>query len=412
MLMGLINKFTGYSLMRRLMLLSVLVLSCFSCGIFQPVVDLNQGGASEQTYYSKLDFEYMRDKLIVPVTINGDTFRFIFDTGSPTIISEKLQQKFSYPSVIRDTVVDIHGNKQQMDVVRLDSLFLDRVLFEDIPALVTKMDQLPLSCYDVDGFIGSNMLRNSIVEINMNSRTIEITDNIKRFELEKYGRAEMHLNRQSSPYVSLSLHPGVKIPFLFDTGSHTFINLNLDKYRTLSEQMHFQVFREGYGSGVMGLFGTGDEKVTYQVGVDSLIICGTTVIDPLLSVTPTNSKIGVKLLEYGSVILDYREERLFFSNQDEPIRYRSTEISEFGFIPVLKKNAFRVGVVWDNSLADSLGLKPGYEIIKVNEYNFQTELEKSFCNVFIHQKLRSADTLNVLYKDNFELERSLQLIRK
>ena len=412
MLMGLKKIFVGYSVIRGFIFLSAVVLSCFSCSIFQRGVDLNRGGVSEASYYSKLDFEYVRDKLIVPVIIDKDTFRFIFDTGSPTIISEKLQQRFSYPSVVRDTVVDIHGNSREMDVVLVDSLFLNQILFEDIPALVTKMDQLPLSCYNVDGFIGSNMLRNSIVGIDLDARSIEITDDINRFEVENYRQTAMHLDRQSSPFISLSLHPDVKTPFLFDTGSHTFINLSLSEYRSLEDRIHFEIYREGHGSGVMGLFGTGEKKVTYQVGVDSLFFCKTTFMDPLISVTPTNSKMGVKLLEYGPVVLDYRKERLLFRSQKERIRYRSSKISEFGFIPVLKENSFRVGVVWDNSLADSLGLQPGYEIIRVNEFNFQTDLKQSFCNVFIHHKLRSADTLNVLYRNNFEEDQFIQLIRK
>jgi hypothetical protein len=51
---------------------------------------LNLGKASTKNYLSVVKFEKLRDKLIVPVTIEGRQYRFLFDTGAPNIISQEL----------------------------------------------------------------------------------------------------------------------------------------------------------------------------------------------------------------------------------------------------------------------------------------------------------------------------------
>ena len=399
--------------MKKIIALILLFSVCLSCGIFNSRINFNQGEAGRSNYFDSIPFDYVRGKIIVPVTIQGDTFNFLFDSGAPTIISEEVQDKYSFGTLGSDTISDIYSNKNNMQVVILDSLLLGSVRFDGIPALVSKFEELPWSCFNIDGFIGSNLLRNSIVKIDINKQSIVLSDRLrKELGYPDMCSMEMNLNYQSSPYVKLALGKNIEETFLFDTGSDNFVSLRTEKFNKYREDLAMSNLRNGFGAGSMGLFGTGERDATYKLKLDSIEFCNTAIIEPILRVNRTSSKIGTKILDYGSIILDYKNQQLFFDSEDETMTFRTLTESEFGFMPVIKDDKFQIGVVWENSLADSLGLEPGYEILRINQYNFASSIEQSFCEVFINEPLKAVDTLNISYKNAEEERKFIQLIRK
>ena len=399
--------------MKKIFVLILLIFISFSCGIFQSKINFNQGRANQSNYLDSIPFDYVRGKIIIPVTIQGDTFNFLFDSGAPTIISEEVQDKFSFRILGSDTISDIYSNKNKMQIVIVDSLFLGSVRFDGIPALVSRFNELPWSCFNIDGFIGSNLLRNSIIKIDINKQYVVLSDRLRK-ELGYLHMCpmEMKLDHQSSPHVNISLGMNIEESFLFDTGSDNFISLKTKKFNENREYLSINHLRSGFGAGSMGLFGTGQRDATYKLKLDSIKFCNSTIIEPIIRVNRTSSKIGTKIMDYGSIIMDYRDQQLFFDSEDETMTYRTLTESEFGFMPVIKDDKFQIGVIWENSLADSLGLEPGYEILQINEYDFKTSLSESFCEIFINEPLKAADTLNITYKNDEEERKFIQLIRK
>ena len=399
--------------MKKIVVLSLLILVCFSCGIFDSRINFNQGKAFHPYYCDSISFDYVRGKIILPVTIQGDTFNFLFDSGAPTIVSEKLKTKFSFVSLGTDTIKDVHANKSNKQIVILDSLLLGGVRFDGTPALVSKFDDPPWSCFNIDGFIGSNLLRNSIVKIHINKQFIVLSDRLRNdLEYQDMCSMKMNLDYQSSPHVTLALGKHIEETFLFDTGSDIFISLNTEKFNECRESLSLKNLRNGFGSGTMGLFGTGKRESTYKLRLDSVDFCNSTISEPIFRVNNTSSKIGTKIFNYGSIILDYKNQQLFFDSEDETMTFKTLSESEFGFMPVIKDDKFQIGVIWENSLADSLGLEPGYEILQINEYDFNTSLNKSFCEIFINEPLKAVDTLNITYKNDYGERKFIQLIRK
>lgn len=399
--------------MRKITALILLISLFVSCGIFDSGINFNQGKAYHTNYFDSIPFDYVRGKIIMPVAIQGDTFNFLFDSGAPTIVSEKLQKKFSFSTIGSDTISDVYSNKSEMQVVILDSLFLGDVRFDGVPALVSGFDELPWSCFNIDGFIGSNLLRNSIIKIDINKQYFVLSDRLRKdLGYQNMCSMNMTLNHQSSPYINLTLGENIEESFLFDTGSDNFISLKTKKFDECRESLALSSLRNGFGAGSMGLFGTGRREATYKLRLDAIDFCNSTINEPILRVNNTSSKIGTKILNYGSIIMDYRNQQLFFNSVDETMTFKTLTESEFGFMPVIKDNKFQIGVVWENSLADSLGLEPGYEILQINEYDFDNSLSESFCEIFINEPLKSVDTLNITYKNSEGKRKFIQLIRK
>jgi hypothetical protein len=48
------------------------------------------GSPSPRNYYTEINYEDVNGKIIIPVCIEGETYRFLFDTGAPNLISKAL----------------------------------------------------------------------------------------------------------------------------------------------------------------------------------------------------------------------------------------------------------------------------------------------------------------------------------
>lgn len=393
--------------------LFLLMVGVFSCGVFDSRVDFNQGKALQSEYIDTIPFDYVRGKIIVPVTIEKDTFDFIFDSGAPTIVSEQIMKRFSLPLLGADTISDTHKNKENRQIALIKRLKLGDISFGDTPAIISSFNNLPWACFKINGIIGSNLLRNSVVKIDLNNRKLLISNSIRpQMKAGEMKNISMKLDHQSSPYVHITFKENLQRRFLFDTGSDDFINLNKSEFNEIKDQMAIKNLRSGYGSGTMGLFGPGEKKDTYKLKLDSLGFCEYRFTNPLLKVTAAGSKIGSQILEYGPVILDYVNRKLYFYSKADPVEYKKLTPTEFGFSPVLENDQLKFGLIWENSVADSIGLEPGYRILRINEYDFTSSLEASFCDIFIKNSLVAVDTLNIVFENLNGKRNKIQLIRK
>ncbi|MEF8844523.1 MAG: retropepsin-like aspartic protease [Bacteroidales bacterium] len=398
--------------MKKSLILLVILFTIYACGIFQGRIGLNQGGVSQESYYETIPFDYIKDKIILPITINGKTRRFIFDTGAPTIISEALQKELNYDTLRKARISDVNQNEDSVTFVKADHIFLGELEFNGIPAMVNDLKELPWACFKVDGFIGSNLLRNSVVQINRETKELVVASEITMLQ-ETGTRNPMKLDRQSSPYLGLSLAGEKERYVLFDSGSDDFVNINRDYFETLQQHnSDFNIEKKGYGSGIMGMFGTGRKGRVYRVELDSLSFDQTIISDPIVEVTNTGNRVGAKLLRYGIVTLDYKNKNFYFLAPDKSIPFEKEQKADLGFRPVIRRDTFQVGLVWQNSLVDSLGLEPGNEIIRINEYNFQDSLEHSFCKAWLNDMLRETEVFDIRYIDEKGNFRRIKMRRK
>ncbi len=398
--------------MKKSLILLIMLLTLYACGIFRGRIDLNQGGISQESYYETIPFEYIKDKIIVPVTINEEVRRFIFDTGAPAIISEGLQEEMEYKTFREEQIADINRNKESVAFVEANHLFLGDLEFNGIPAMVNSLEEVPWSCFKVDGFIGSNLIRNSVVQINKAEKQLIITDDINK--LSHLGsQGEMELDRQSSPHIKLSISGEKARYVLFDSGSDDFVNVNGEYFEVLKKHRRdFDVERTGYGSGKMGMFGAGKKEKVYRLKLDSLNFDRTTIFDPLVEVSNTGNRLGVKVLNYGVVTLDYRKKKFYFSSPEETMTFEERKRPDLGFRPVIRRDTFQVGLVWENSLVDSLGLEPGNEIIRINQFNFRDSLEHSFCRIWLNDILQGKEVFDIRYIDEKGNFRRIKMRRK
>ena len=374
-----------------LIFLSLLV-TTFS---FSQNFTFNQGGTNQTNYYSVIPYENVNGKIIVEATINGKKHKFILDTGAPNIISSSLFNEL-HPSILfKKSLRDANGVRDSMTVVETDSINFGGIYFKKIPTLVTTNDWIT-KCSNVDGFIGSNMLRNSIVRFSSADKTIILTDNKERLSLPEKESSELFLvENQSSPFIWIKLkngkHKGNE-QVEFDSGDDALYEFTLRHYALFKKYKIFNVITQTQGNHGAGLFGLGRDTTTYKLTLSEMNIGNAVLQNPVFeTTTDINSRMGTKLLDYGIVTIDYMNKKFYFEPFTETTNVYEKQL---GISPTLKNNKLVVGIVWDENLKDSI--HAGDEIISVDGKHFD---ENNFCNLITSSPFKNKDSVTLKIKD-------------
>ncbi|WP_299781238.1 aspartyl protease family protein [uncultured Formosa sp.] len=334
--------------------------------VFAQDIDLNRGETKQKNYLSTFDFEFETEKIIVPVEIEGVTYKFILDTGAPNIISKEINDLIS-PKLLKSIpITDASGIKETLDVVSVNKLKLGHIVFENTATLVFDKSKNPLfECFGVDGFIGSNMLRNSIVQIDAEHKKIRITDNRKKLNLDKKNSSKIKIyGSQSSPYlwVKLKGEKKGKEQILIDTGANGLYDISKRNYESFFEESIFNTLGESEGASAISLFGDVPVKKHYRLHLPILEINNVAFKNVITTTTnDRNSRMGSEILKYGVVTIDFINKRFYFNSKSDSI---NVEVPEYNFNKTLKNDTLIIGFVWDKALKQKLHY--GDEILEIN----------------------------------------------
>ena len=366
-----------------------------SCRVLAPSF-INTGGTEQTNYFSVIKFENYHGFILVTAKIKGNDYKFMLDTGAPNAVSKALQEKLHFKVINRIPLGDSNGTKDTTAVVSVDELVFGGVSFNNIPTIVVDSPQF-IDCMKIDGIIGSNMLRNSIIRLSYTDSTIVLTDNITKIDVEKKYASKMVLSKpQSSPYIRVKLM-GQKTgreQLLFDTGSRGFYDLaDTNYHRVFKNFPIFKVEAEGYGRSSNGLHGNGQDKKSLRLLLPKMEINGTSFQNVSTQTSSdNNSRIGHDILKFGNVTVDYKNKNFYF----EPFK-DNVDMTEPKF-PIsvrVNDNKLFVGFVWDNTLKESIHV--GDQIMAVDDVNYETI---SICTLMNNPPLAGKSSVKLRIKAN------------
>lgn len=362
----------------------------------QDLADLNQGGTKQKNYFTTIPYKEIKSKVIVECLIDGKPYRFIVDTGAGMSITPKVFKELNPPLLASVPVSDQAGIVDNLMIASLQDVKLGTVLFDDIPAVVVK-DASIFECFDVDGLIGSNLLRNSIVQFSSKTHTLILTDNPKKLELNKKFAAKMDLSAvQSNPYIWIEItnggHKG-RDQVLFDSGMDSFYDLSMKAYRTVFNPNLFTLQAEAVGSFTLGLNGAAGDEYYYKVTAPKLTLNGVTFNNITTETTyGDSSRIGANLFKHGLVTLDYKNKQFYF----EPYKKGDVnmQVTDWPFTPTVKDNKLVVGIVWDK-VWDNIIL-PGDEIL---QFDGKTYEGADICKILITSHKSTSERAKLVLRD-------------
>ena len=352
---------------KNIVLLLILLSNC----CFSQILTFNKGNAQEQNYYSVIKFDYENGKIIIPVLINEKTYRFLLDTGAPNLISKNFAAILK-PKKLQDIKVsDGNNNQSTMNVVELPYLKIGNVVFENSVALSSEDEKnLVFDCFNLDGFIGSNLLRNSILQIDIQNKILIITNDIKKLSLNKKNSVKLSLiGIQSSPYIWIKLkgEKSGKEQVLLDTGMKGFYSVSNRNYNLFKNEQIFKLLASSSGTESISLFGNATINTQLSLTLPKLEISNSNFLNvSTITTNDDNSKIGIDFFEKGIATIDFLNKRFYYEPTENNIDLYEKVLK---FSPTILNNKLSIGIVWDEKLKNLIFT--GDEIIEINGKNYE-----------------------------------------
>jgi hypothetical protein len=261
--------------------------------------------------------------IIVPTTINGVTYRLLFDTGAPTSVSEEVCHNHALELIDSTEAVDMYGNKQWVKRALLPRLKLNGLTVRHLPVGVVKPRQ-DLSSLKVviDGYLGCDAFKRAVLSIDTKHKRLRLARSLFHFSHHRdKGALFETLGTQYTPLFvsSFSSDSSCRDTAIFDTGCTSYLY-----------KMKMTTFNRLMGKGVIqreqvldtlevhdnsaGMFGPQRDTLNFVAKADSVMM-GKLTLYGLPVVTYTSDRlsiIGAPLLIYGVGTFDFRKKVFYF----------------------------------------------------------------------------------------------------
>lgn len=391
-----------------LLFVSVLILNLTSYA--QLNKNSPRGHVSQKEFKVDLDILYSAKKKIVVknVKINGGSknYRFILDTGAGTYISKELARKLDVEIIKTDSVTD--GYSYQKTDYGIVNIELKGIQFSNILVGIDSADLgLGILC-DIDGILGNNVIGLCVWEFV--GQEITISSNLKISDYNGiYLKQKLKLF-SGAPIVMAGILGQYRADMLLDFGDNATMTLQEKDLPYIRNKKTL----EGNGDILVTSL---KKPIVFSTKVRLLNIPKFTFGNfkrnqsetGLLCSVLTNTEneqffpiavIGAGILDYYSIILDIPKKRIYSKrNSTSAEEY----FNSFGFSVRPSENTFLVAVVWDNSPAYQKGIKPGYQVLKLNGLDLKRSLKDNRnCKIYslIENEMGKNDITIVLRRKN------------
>ena len=142
--------------MKFKVLILLLIFLNISCGSNQKF--FNSGEAIIRNDLEIIDLKIVNNLPMCQVTINGNEYWFLVDTGAAMVISKEILKDLNLKTLHSATVRDSQKNKATQDFCILPEIKIGNMIFKNIAAVAMTIDNQELKCFGFDGIVGSNLL--------------------------------------------------------------------------------------------------------------------------------------------------------------------------------------------------------------------------------------------------------------
>lgn len=325
----------------------------------------NQGGPTSKNYYAEIPYESINGKIFINAEIAGKKHRFLFDTGAPVSISKELAIELNARVLHKDLMADANLNRDSVTAVEVNDLNLGGIIFNQIPATTLIPDFY--KCMSIEGVIGSNLLRNSIVSIVSNRHIIIFTDQKNKLNLKSKNSAPLVTNMglQSDPKIKILIAGKVYLGISFDTGDNQFLRASDEMVNMIKKYNVFDTLTTGYGASTIGAMGLQKNTDKYLLKIPFFTV-GNGKFNNLMfeSNKVAIPAIGSKLLDYGTVTLDFINSKFYF-DANEAVN----EVGEkqWPIRPTFINDKLSVGLIWQKAAGQ---VSVGDQIIAIDEVDY------------------------------------------
>ena len=353
-------------------------------------------GYAQQHVECVLPYRLVGGKMIVEMEMNGQLRSFIFDTGGQTALTEEVCKELNLQEVDVKKIVDVNGKEAEYRRVQI-SEFTDNesiFAFREVPAVVIPSPS-PFTCFNADGLIGSDLLKYMIVEIDGKTKTIKLIATQKNVT-PSLRKMFPFVQNGIMPVINLQIGAGNTVQALFDTGCPGFLNLKKTDYQMLKERGALRVVDEGFGEGAVGLGEMPTIDTLYRVELPIVALGASRFCNVITEIsTPPYTLLGVKILDYGKVTIDYPRLRFYFEPYEEKEQDMKSLHNDIGLR--VKDGDLVVSAVWSEMKGR---VNIGDRVLKINgEVVRKYDFCESIINGIPELKKKKSNKLTFMTKE-------------
>lgn len=351
---------------------------------------LGEGSIKQKSYNEIIPFEIERGNIIIQVQIEEKIYRFLFDTGAPNLLNtDKFTNRVSAGNLMTS---DSNSKGQTLSLTKVPSFKLANLTFENFYFLKYEFSKnFVFNCLNLDGIIGSNSFKNSVVKIDFQQKKLYVTDNIKNLNIRAKGNKMKLFGHQKLPFLELTMKGTntVKEDVLFDTGYSKLYTQSNRAFATFSKEKVLENIITKKAKLSVGLFGTDQESNKSIFTIPNFQI-GESNLQNVVAFTSNdeNSKIGNEILKFGKLTLDFIKSKFYFETTDFK-QNTNLEKNYPLFVPSYENGKLIVGMIISENLNSVLKIGDVITSIddkKINHQdceevlNFQFPIEKMQIN--------------------------------
>ena len=340
----------------------IVVLLLFGFITSLPVITIAQ--QTTRRICDTIHYEYVHDKIIIPVIVNGVKVKYIVDTGGQTGTDwEHVKAMGGVATGASNAISDHNDKKQLYQMAKVKNVQLSpNYMLAEMKTMV-----LPVigsfKSIGVVGILGGDAFAQSVVTFDAREQIMVINYPYRPDRLKITDGVEMFPGSTHHSIINMNLG-GVEKRVLFDTGADGFLLLTADDFKDIEDAGRGEKTAHGVGINGVGLEGLSKPVEMSKVNVKEVTVldkkftnAGSVISDKSTTI------VGVDLLEYGKVVIDYMRNRFYFFPFD-------SEIADLGGAPktwnvsILPANErFEITTVWD-SMKDVVTF--GDQVININ----------------------------------------------
>lgn len=313
-----------------------------------------------------IHYEYIHDKIIIPVTVNGVTVKYIVDTGGQTgTVRENAVEMKAMSGIGARGVSDVNGMNLSYD----EAILKDVQLSPNYKLTQMKSIVFPSNGFfrdlGVAGILGSDAFAQAVITFDARAKIMIINYPYRPDGLKITEGVPFYPGNTNHPIVDVDFG-GTTKRILFDTGANGLLSLSADDYAGLKDRVANKLLATAFGISSIGIGGFDIKNATEidKVHFEEMNFVGKNFANiESVTVKMGMSLIGVDMLKYGKVVIDYMRNRFYFFPYDEKTEDQGESLKTWnvGILPV--KDHFEITLVWD-SMKGKVEL--GDQVIRVN----------------------------------------------
>ena len=342
------------------------------------VMDFTNFTLSRHDFVDTIKVEIVDGAVIVPVEIDGELKRMMFDTGSEYGFWIAGDEAWMQPSGDNITITDSQNTKHKIPIFMVPSMTLGSTVITGYP-IIAQEEMNEILCGKFDGGLGFNLVAKGLsFKLDTKDSLLIMTDRKRFFAKEEKGQPTLKYLEDDVPRVKVGF-PFVRAKMLFDTGWlggwFDFPEYWLKRWSKNDEKMQqtidgLTVQRDTSVVAQYGFFGRSADTISYRtLRIPTVKLDGLTLKDVWLSTNSHSMKTGSALLKHNSLIINAHKKRLVLLPHDGNLeQVVKNEGNGVNFIAASENDSLGAiqAVVRNGSKAYRKGIRTGDYLVTAN----------------------------------------------